>query len=111
MLVAPEDLSSPGSPTPSTHLFILSPPGSPSSQHTSSSLTHCMESWLQCTHKALRRMVSRSNSCSWKACGGGKRVVGPGQAAPPQLSQVTSTDHAATDKSNQDSLVGPHPCF
>lgn len=36
-------------------------------QHTSSSLTHCMESWLQCTHRALRRMVSRSNSCSWKA--------------------------------------------
>jgi hypothetical protein len=40
---------------------------SPTSVPTSSSLTHCMESWLQCTHRALRRMVSRSNSCSWKA--------------------------------------------
>lgn len=57
------------SPPPASSLPIPSHPRPP----TSSSLTHCMESWLQCTHRALRRMVSLSNSCSWKAwvCGGG----------------------------------------
>lgn len=54
---------------PASSLPLLFRPWPP----TSSSLTHCMESWLQCTHRALRRMVSLSNSCSWKAwvCGGG----------------------------------------
>lgn len=51
---------------------------------TSSSLTHCMESWLQCTHRALRRVISRSNSCSWKACGGQEGLQGgPGGADQP----------------------------
>lgn len=34
---------------------------------TSSSFTHCRESWLQCTHSEFRRIVMRSHSCSWNA--------------------------------------------
>lgn len=43
------------------------PYGSPSQRdaHTSSSFTHCMDRWLQWTHRAFLRTHRRSSSCCW----------------------------------------------